>query len=256
MNLLSFAHNTFSQMGEDGITSEVLRLVGTTANPCAVDVGAGDGVLLSNTRQVVACGWSSVQIEGNPERYRLLHDLYRDRADVTTICAAVGWGQGDSIDALLDRHAPQTPPVFDLFSLDVDGTELSIWYAMKKYRPRLVWMEHNPMWPHFIVRTQAQDPAVNKGASLAATVELGRTKGYELVCCTAWNALFVTAELYPLIPLDPVAPNDIRVLGSHYPQYRSWRAWDYDGTEHAGGPQHCIWPTEDGKYAGRLDREG
>jgi hypothetical protein len=40
--------------------------------------------------------------------------------------------------------------------------------------------------------------SVYQGSSLLAMVELGKAKGYELVCVTTFNALFVRADYFPL----------------------------------------------------------
>ena len=47
--LLQYASNVHSQGGEDGILDRLLQLVGTGPKYC-VDIGAWDGIHLSNTR--------------------------------------------------------------------------------------------------------------------------------------------------------------------------------------------------------------
>ena len=47
--LLQYASNVHSQGGEDGILDRLLQLVGTGPKHC-IDIGAWDGVHLSNTR--------------------------------------------------------------------------------------------------------------------------------------------------------------------------------------------------------------
>ena len=82
---LQFSKNEYSQGGEDGILRELFRLVGVSADPQCVDVGAWDGVHLSNTRALLESSspenvkWSGLLLEANEERAKILSDLYAER---------------------------------------------------------------------------------------------------------------------------------------------------------------------------------
>jgi hypothetical protein len=43
--------------------------------------------------------------------------------------------------------------------------------------------------------------ATYQGSSCKALVELGRQKGYELVCTTTFNAFFIRRDFYPLFAI-------------------------------------------------------
>lgn len=83
---LKFAKNETSQCGEDGILREIFRLVGfSSSQPICVDVGAWDGIHLSNTRSLLAptsgenLQWSGYLFEANEERAQMLSELYNER---------------------------------------------------------------------------------------------------------------------------------------------------------------------------------
>jgi hypothetical protein len=83
---------------------------------------------------------------------------------------------------------------------------------------------------------QDYDPKISQGSSLRAMVELGREKGYELVCADC-DAFFIRAELLPLFNLD----NDINKLaGAHATSI--WQG--YDGTLYISGKRNFTWAAE------------
>ena len=67
---------------------------------------------------------------------------------------------------------------------------------MTKYRPRVLCIEFNYTAPNDVIFVQDPNPDTCQGCSLLALIELGKEKGYELVAATAWDGVFVHAELY------------------------------------------------------------
>jgi len=63
-------------------------------------------------------------------------------------------------------------------------------------------IEFNNHVPNDILFIQEADVSVNQGSSLPAMIELGRQKGYELVCAVGCNAFFVPREYYPLFGIE------------------------------------------------------
>lgn len=189
MRLLDHARDVHSQFGEDGILEKTLATLGARDRWC-VEFGAWDGVHLSNTRHLIdSQGYRAVLIEGDAARHA---DLARRAArdpGTTAIHAFVGWDGPNRLDALLARTA--LPRDFDLLSIDIDGNDYHVWSALADYAPKVVCIEFNPTIPVGIDFSQAADPAVQQGASLAALIRLGRAKGYELVAATFCNGLFV-----------------------------------------------------------------
>lgn len=190
-----FARKVHSQNGEDGIIEKVFEII-EAKNKWCVEFGAWDGIYLSNTCNLIRNhGWSAVHIEGNAEKFAELRSNFAGNRNVHAIHALIGFTKGkDTIDAALKRA--QIPVDFDLISIDIDGNDYHIWRSMEVYQPRVVVIEFNPAVPNDVVFVQDRDMAIHQGASLAALIELGKQKGYELVATTNCNAVFVRGELF------------------------------------------------------------
>jgi hypothetical protein len=139
------------------------------------------------------------------------------------------------LDAILQRtDAPQN---FDFLSIDIDGNDWHVWAAISKYHPRVICVEFNPTISSEVLFVQDADPAVNQGCSLLALIELGRAKGYELVCAGPFDAIFATTELYARFGIPD---NSIDCMW--HPQFHETRLWQgYDGTFWAAGNLEVFW---------------
>jgi hypothetical protein len=180
-----------------GLDGVIATIVDTLARPdhWCVEFGAWDGLLASNTRNLIAHhGYSAVLIEADSSRFRELERLYIDRTDVTTINAFVGFDRSDGLDAILARTS--IPREFDFLSIDIDGNDYHVWRAVTEYRPKVVCIEFNTTIPPEVSFVQPADPSVAQGSSLAAIVELAAQKGYQLIFVESVNAFFVSHEYY------------------------------------------------------------
>ena len=179
-----------SQHGEDGVIAAVFREIGVSSRTC-VEFGAYDMQRLSNVFPLWTNGWKCLLIEGDAERYRkLVSDFaaYPGSAELR-VSIANGYVQeagANSLDNILSKH--EFPIDLDLVSIDVDGTDFHIWRGLRRYRPRLVIVEYNPMIPHHIdIVGSASGNDI--GCSVRSLARLGKEKGYSLVACIGWNAL-------------------------------------------------------------------
>ena len=78
---------------------------------------------------------------------------------------------------------------------------------------------------------------IQQGSSLCALVELGKSKGYELVAVTQSNAIFVSTELFALFA---IADNSIGTL--HFDHTLETKLFQlYDGTLIISGNTRLIW---------------
>lgn len=78
--------------------------------------------------------------------------------------------------------------------------------------------------------------SVYQGSSLLAMVDLGKQKGYELVCVTAFNAIFVRREGYPLFKIPD---NSLHAMRDFYMESLIFQL--YDGTLVLTGCKKLLW---------------
>jgi hypothetical protein len=232
-HLRKHASNVTSQFGEDGIIQAIIDIIGAKNNWC-VEFGAWDGKYLSNTWTLLNDrNWSGVLIEGNADRVAKLEEAHRG-GNVTVKNAFVGWSGDNTLDAILSDTA--IPQDFDLLSIDIDGNDFHVWKEIRKYEPRIVVIEFNPTASNQLYFVQDPDPDINQGCSLLALIELGKLKGYELVCTTIINAFFVIKELFPLIGID-----DNSIDAMHEEEITAEICHGYDGTVFAAGHTRLNW---------------
>jgi hypothetical protein len=194
--LLRKASNVTSQYGEDGIISAALDLL-PERNGWCIEFGAWDGRNCSNTYDLVKSrGYRGVFIEPDPARFRELqqnHDATRN----ILLNGFVGFDETDCLDALLREHV-SIPREVDVLSIDIDGNDYHVWTAIHSFQPKLVIIEYNPTIANAVHFVQERRRSLNQGSSAAALVDLGRSKGYELVAATLINLVFVQYRYYPL----------------------------------------------------------
>jgi hypothetical protein len=122
----------YSQFGEDGVISEIFKLIGTT-DKFYVDIGAGDGKNISNIFNLSLSGWKGIGIDGAysvPQRNIFKHYI-----------------TAENILNLLDNYV--VPNNFDFLSLDIDSNDLYILATILKagYKPRVICAEYNASFP-------------------------------------------------------------------------------------------------------------
>jgi len=213
--LLKFARNTYSQSGEDGVLEEVFNIIGTKNKWC-VEFGAWDGLYLSNTANFIRHhGWNAVMIEGDPVRAEQIRANHPGNDKVQPICTWVGFEKGvNTIDKILSETA--IPKDFDLISIDVDSVDWYVWESIVEYRPRVVIVEFNGQVPNEVIFVQDRDMSLSEGCSLAALIELGKQKGYELVSVVGPNGIFVVKEEFDKFGIADNSIDTMRVGADHY----------------------------------------
>lgn len=195
--LQGYSRNEFSQAGEDGIIEKILDVLPAANDPWCVEFGAWDGEHLSNTAALIQHkNYSAVLIEPNASRFEKLRLRYAQNRKVHCQRGYVRCVPPDSLDERLSRTP--IPEDFDLLSVDIDGNDYHVWSASSRYRPRIVVIEFNPTIPDEVDFVQPNTGSVQQGCSVAALYRLGREKGYEPVCVTRNNALFVRDEYFPM----------------------------------------------------------
>jgi len=240
--LLDHRAQAYSQSGEDGIIAKILETLPHRDNWC-VEFGALDGASLSNVRNLIenAC-YSAVLIEASKSRFKQLEANYSRSAKVTAFNRIVGFGPNDNLDCILAETA--IPTDFDFLSIDIDGNDYHVWKSSTRYAPKAVCIEFNHTVPNEVSFVQPADPKISQGSSLLALVELGKEKGYELVCVEGVNAFFVKSQYFPLFE---IADNSVAVLRRDLSAVTHLFI-GYDGTVFLHGrsvlPWHCKLPLK------------
>lgn len=236
--LLEFKRDEYSQTGEDGIIEKILEVLPCNDKWC-VEFGAWDGLFLTNTRNLILSkGFSAVLIEADKKKFLELQRNYVQQENrVTPINRFVGFGDNDNLDRILSDTP--IPCDFDLLSIDIDGNDYHVWKRVERYQPKIVVIEFNPTIPTDVRFVQEASPALNQGASLLCLVELGKEKGYELVCVLPFNAFFVRKQFYHLSHLESNVPRVLRTDLSHI----TYLFAGYDGRVFLRGACKLPWHT-------------
>ena len=127
------AANEHSQFGEDGIIAAIFSEIGERNRWC-FEVGAHDGVYLSNTKRLRDVGWSAVLIEHHQPHFQELNKLSSDRVH----CVHQKIRTGDLDRILASCCAPKD---MDFGSIDIDSDDYFVWQAMQEYAPRVMCVE-------------------------------------------------------------------------------------------------------------------
>ncbi len=191
--LVGRAANATSQFGCDGLIEATFERIGTENKWC-FEVGASDGLLLSNTHRLRGFGWNAVLIEADPYSYARLCDQRSDK--VTCVHERI---DGTSLDRGL--AAIGCPRDMDFGCIDIDGQDYHAWNGMQVYRPRVMLVEFdygsdpNPeMGRNEVVDFVPEVGGVGQATYLAIK-RLGESKGYTALAKTTVNLLFVRSEL-------------------------------------------------------------
>lgn len=209
LDLSGLSQSLYAQGTEEAILARIMARIAPLTRYC-VDIGASDGLRNSNTALLLReQGWQGLLVEGSEYRFGRLQTHYGGAKQVSL---RQDWVQPGSVQGLLAEA--KVPAEFDLLSIDIDGNDYWIWQAIEAYRPRIVVIEYNPYYPppeRWVMRfnpDHAWDGSTYYGASLESLYHLGKSKGYELVCCDDMgnNAFFVEQALYPLLGIDDNSP--------------------------------------------------
>ena len=198
-HLCRFEGQVYSQHGEDGIISEILRRIGET-NRRFVEVGVGDG-LENNTVYRLAQGWSGHWFEADEQHLQRIARTLPGEMISGRLRAVHARMTAENAAEIMRQH--DVPIAFDLLSLDIDRNTSHLWRALAHLEPRIVVVEYNSSIPQddaWEVEYQADvnwDGSLYFGASLASFHALGESLGYVLVGCdlSGSNAFFVRREL-------------------------------------------------------------
>ncbi len=189
----------WSQNGEDGVIEEIFSRIGVDARTF-VEFGCGNGVE-NNTAYLLHQGWQGLWIDADSKlvaRIRRSHEFLLSSGALRMVESSV---TAANVERLFD--GADVPDSVDLMSIDIDGNDYWVWEAIERWKPRVVVIEYNAMWPPNVSWVQSYEPdrmwagGSHHGASLAALGSLADRKGYKLVHCdlAGVNAFFVRSDL-------------------------------------------------------------
>ena len=194
-----YEFKVFSQAGEDGIISEIFNRIGTT-NKFFVEFGVGNG-LENNSAYLLVKGWQGYWIEGSERFCQSIRQSFEDLIANQQLTLKNTFITGENIEDLFRKG--NVPTELDLLSIDIDGNDYWVWQAITNYRPRVVILEYNAIYPPESSWVMQYNPShqwkynSHMGSSLKALEKLGHQKGYKLVACSfsGVNAFFVREDL-------------------------------------------------------------
>lgn len=201
----------YSQNGEQAHILHYLDTIGIKDGHL-VDLGAGDGRTMSNTRALIERGWTGDLYDGDPKGAK----------DVTK-----QWITRESVTAILDCRCK-------FLNIDIDGNDYWILDAMLKNTacvPDLIVAEINPIFgrdekvvmPYNGSHVWREDTYY--GMSLAALEELGKRYHYTLAYLHAGiNAFLVFDSVLEEHP-ELIRPIEYKVKRDHapHPPEKEWQ---------------------------------
>jgi hypothetical protein len=206
MSLSDTGFRVFSQHDEDGILLFIFSIIGTVNKKC-VEICAGNGMECNTANLIINHRWTALLMDGNKSNIEKATGFYKKNKNTQfwppTIVHA--WITKENINELILNNGFEGE--VDLLSLDIDGNDYWIWKEIEVIKPRVVVLEYNhllgpdksltvPYNPEFVAEF-TQYGSDYAGASLAAFIKLGRSKGYRLVGTNTigTNAFFVRNDI-------------------------------------------------------------
>jgi hypothetical protein len=176
-NLNDYYKNIYSQRGEDGIIEEICKRLNLNKGAC-IEFGAGDGVSISNTKNLIDKGWNAFLIESNHTYYRNCVNVYKNNSRVICLNKAVDIGE-NSIEKLIEQYFKLSP---DIISIDIDGKDFEIFKKLQ-IKPKLLIIECNP-YRNPLDRMYHGPTVTDLQESLTVFNEEAAFKGYKIICYT------------------------------------------------------------------------
>ncbi len=195
----------YSHLNEQTIISQYLKALERDQQGTCVDIGALDGITMSNTFSLFKSGWKGLAIECESHKFLELAYHYRDLGLVALSKCKV---TPDNVCQLLKAHG--IPVDFDFLSLDIDSYDYFVLeQILQNYRPALICTEINEKIPPPLKFTVKWDPDFVwtedhfYGQSISQLFLLSTRFKYSLVKLHYNNAFLIPSEISPFDGLSP-----------------------------------------------------
>ena len=204
-----YKKNIYSQNGEDGIILELLKKLDIQKNGWCCEFGAWDGKVGSNTFNLIKnFNFKAIYIESDKNKFEDLKKTETKYPNIFAINKTISRNKksDDCLNKVLE--STKIPLDFEILSIDIDSYDLDVWETLEKYRPKIVVIEVNSSIKPGIIQRHDKN---NQGNSFSATVNVGKKKGYILVCHTG-NCIFLRDDLKNKIDYDKNLLNNPNIL--------------------------------------------
>jgi hypothetical protein len=205
----------YSQNGEQAEILHIFDVIGIEKGHL-VDIGAGDGVTMSNSRALLDNGWTGDLYDGDPKGAK---DVKRE------------W--------ITKEIAPfLVPPTCDFLSIDIDGND---WHILRYIlifhkeneigpRPSLIVAEFNPIFDRHEAKVMPYNGAhtwnndTYYGCSLAALENLAKEFGYTLAMTHAGINAFLLRNDHAKAHPELIRPIEYKQKWDH-PRHNPELPW-------------------------------
>ena len=199
---VSYEHQTFSQNGEDGILSEILKRIDLECGRF-IEIGSGDG-LENNTRLLLENGWEGLWIDGSQSCCSFANEANLKFIKNGQLKIINSFVTASNINQILKNM--KVAEDIDVLSLDVDLNTYHVWEKIDVISPTIAIIEYNGFFPvqsNWIADYDEKgiwEGGFNMGSALKPLDELSQKKGYRLIGCdlSGTNAFFIKDELAQL----------------------------------------------------------
>ena len=196
--MFSFLKGSHAHLGEDKVIEQYLDTIAYPPNDFIVDIGAGDGIKMSNTYRFYKQGHSGLAIEANPDHHTKLVKNYQPFENVCTTHEKVS--PSGIVDLLSGKQVPQE---FLLLDLDIDSYDYFVLEAvLKSFRPAIILTEINESIPPPIkFKVQYDEQFQWKGGhffgySIACLGDIIEEHDYSLVQLHYNNAVLISNDYW------------------------------------------------------------
>ena len=199
----------FSANREEAILHRLIETVGAL-DTFYVDIGASDGLAMSNTARLALHGWRGVCFEYDPKRFAVLADAYAELDDVRACRSKI---TPNNVCMFLRSFG--VPPRFGVLNLDIDSYDYFVLQALLgEFRPTIIIAEINEKIPPPLEFTvlfnegHAWDNSHFYGQSISMLGKLCAAFHYSIVELEYGNAFLVDAEVHKQNGLTAVEAYD------------------------------------------------
>jgi hypothetical protein len=193
-----------------------------------VDIGASDGVSLSNSRIFVEEGFRSLLFDADANRYSKLRQNSKDFPNCSVSNEFV---TPENVDFLLEGISK-----IGILSIDIDGLDLLILRTLIHKIPFVVVVEYNPTIPLHISFEQRPEQS-NLGNSALAIHNFLVSQGYFLRHATQTNLIFSRIAPEKMLRLEDLL-NDAETVRGIWVGYNGEVV--FDGRQFLEFPWHGL----------------